>query len=259
MTFVSVIIPAHEMNSIFESVLLHLQPTIQTYSDYEVIVVSDNCPQVVQYVETNYPAYKIANTHYEGHGISQARNLGTTLANPESDLYLWLDSDCLPPADHIEKFASAYIPNCLFVGAIYYMDDDMQTILRPEIRNIYHLPRPERFERIYDITHWYQYWTGNAGVCAKSFHQFNEELVGGEDTYFALTHLETHNQLKYVFSAVRHKGLTDTMKTEQPNYQQQYDKSKYHSLVEKFFQNRPDLKIICDGAEKKGVGCLIGW
>ena len=50
MTFVSVIIPAHEMNSIFESVLLHLQPTIQTYSDYEVIVVSDNCPQVVQYV-----------------------------------------------------------------------------------------------------------------------------------------------------------------------------------------------------------------
>ena len=49
------------------------------------------------------------------------------------------------------------------------------------------------------------------------------------------------------------------MKTEQPNYQQQYDKSKYHSLVEKFFQNHPDIKIICDEAEKKGVGRLIGW
>ena len=85
MTFVSVIIPAHEMNSIFESVYCTFNPQSKPILIMKSLMFSDNCPQVVQYVETNYPAYKIANTHYEGHGIAQARNLGTTLANPESD------------------------------------------------------------------------------------------------------------------------------------------------------------------------------
>ena len=236
MTFISLIIPAHQVNEWFEECLRLVHPSIQTYSDYEVIVISDNSTEVVDYVKENYPDYKIDNTFYEGFGVVKARNIGAALATEESDMLLFLDSDCLAPQDHVERFAAAYIPNCLFVGAIYYMEDDMNTIIIPDYRNIYHQPKPERFEKIYGIEHYCQYYTGNAGVCKKSFLGFDKRLIGqgGEDTWMALCHLRKYQQLKYVFSAVRHRGLTHS-DTGQPTY----DKTLHNELVGQFFLDNP--------------------
>lgn len=240
MTFVSLIIPAHQVNDWFEECLRLVHPSIQSYSDYEVIVISDNSTEVVEYVEENYPDYKIGNTLFEGFGAAKARNMGAELSSEKCDMLLFLDSDCLAPNDHIERFAKSYIPDCLFVGAIYYMADDMTTVLQPEYRNIWHNPKAERFETIYGLQHYCQYYTGNAGVCKKSFLGFDERFYGqgGHDTWMALCHLEKYGQLKYVFSAVKHRGLT----TSTSGTNKVYDKTLHNELVTQFFLDNPQYK-----------------
>ena len=58
--FVSVIIPAHQLNEYLIKCLKTIEN--QNYPHYEVIVVSDNSVEVIDYVGKKYPHFNVLNT-----------------------------------------------------------------------------------------------------------------------------------------------------------------------------------------------------
>lgn len=99
----SFIIPVYnridEVHDLLESLLL------QTYKDFEVIIVEDGSTEPCE-SECENAKEKGLNVKYiykENEGRSIARNVG--IENARSDYFIFVDSDCVIPPDYLEKVA----------------------------------------------------------------------------------------------------------------------------------------------------------
>ena len=197
---VSVVIPAHQSNDYLKKCLKSINS--QNYSNYEVIVVSDNSKEVEDYVKQEYSHFKILNTHYEGHGVAKARNLGADSAKGE--LLIFIDSDCLAPSNLIQTYVENYMENCLMIGGIERWDDKAENLLEGDLRDIFHI--------------------------------LNEELLGFEDLYYAIEHYSLYERIKYIDTFVKHlQPTTDWRKNKlKYNYKIFYDlvKQNYPVMLE---------------------------
>ena len=242
---VSVVIPAHQSNDYLKKCLKSINS--QNYSNYEVIVVSDNSKEVEDYVKQEYSHFKILNTHYEGHGVAKARNLGADSAKGE--LLIFIDSDCLAPSNLIQTYVENYMENCLMIGGIERWDDKAENLLEGDLRDIFHILNENSskdnlnkwwFEDIsWSISHTLNFKSGNCAVDRNSFlegFRFNEELLGFEDLYYAIEHYSLYERIKYIDTFVKHlQPTTDWRKNKlKYNYKIFYDlvKQNYPVMLE---------------------------
>ena len=72
----SVIIPAYQKVDILRECLERFEP--QTVDDFEVVVVSDGCDDIVSFLDSYEAKFQLRyfNTNYEGFGVALAKNRG---------------------------------------------------------------------------------------------------------------------------------------------------------------------------------------
>lgn len=96
----SLIIPLYNRPQEIEELLQSL--TQQTFRDFEIIVVEDGSAETGAAACDRYAAkMNIRYFYKENEGPGVARNFGCEKAN--TDFFIFLDSDCLVPADYLKK------------------------------------------------------------------------------------------------------------------------------------------------------------
>ena len=109
-TKLSVIIPAYNAAGTLEKCLRSL--AAQTYRPHEIIVVDDGSADGTAEIASKF-ATVMKNTR--GKGAGGARNTGAKAAS--GDVLVFTDSDCVPPADWLERICRAF-ENGPDVGAV---------------------------------------------------------------------------------------------------------------------------------------------
>ena len=105
--FFSVIVPAHNSERYIEKCLQSVK--MQTFKDYELIVVCDNCTDCTGLAARGY-AHKIITTHYGMDGM--ARNAGLDIADGE--WIMFLDDDDWWIHEYVLEMARATIDSVPF-------------------------------------------------------------------------------------------------------------------------------------------------
>ena len=208
--FISAIMPSHILDDKFKKSLESL--ITQDYGNYEIIVVSDNNQELIDYVNQNYSMVKTYNTFYDGMGVAKARNIGAD--NAKGELLVFIDSDCICPPNLLTKYYENYTPLCLLVGGIIHWDIINNKIIHEEYRSVFNIdkynPSPNKWWWNHDTWgehHILDFYTANVGVCKYSFDEiggFDEELKGLEDMYFALEHYSLFEKIKFIDTYVKH-------------------------------------------------------
>ena len=103
---ISVIIPAYNVEKYIKACLDSI--IIQTYSNFEVIVINDGSTDQTKKMLNEYESNpKIRIFSQENGGLSAARNQGLKLANGE--LVCFVDSDDSVKSDYLEKLVAPFI------------------------------------------------------------------------------------------------------------------------------------------------------
>jgi len=110
---ISVIIPAHNEEKVIEATLKAVSN--QTYPDYEVIVVNNNCTDSTPTIVSLFPDIKLVSEHRKG--TMWACERGRTEAKGE--IIVRMDADCLPEPDWLAK------------GVIHFKDSRVVTVSGP--------------------------------------------------------------------------------------------------------------------------------
>jgi len=224
--FVSVIIPAHQLNEYLIKCLKTIEN--QNYPHYEVIVVSDNSVEVIDYVGKKYPHFNVLNTLYEGNGVSKARNLGAD--NAKGELLIFIDSDCTTPYNLIQTYVENYVKNHLLIGGIVGCDTTGEKIICEDMRDIFLLDRNSNESIInrwwfsdisWPLHHTLNFYTANVGLDRNDFlegFRFNENLLGFEDIYYAIEHYSLYENIKYIDTFVKHLEPVNNWRVDKSQY-----------------------------------------
>jgi glycosyltransferase involved in cell wall biosynthesis len=117
---VSVVIPAHNASQTLTITLNALR--LQTFRDFEVVVVDDASTDATAWVAESYSDHLDLQVIRapENLGRARARNLGIERAG--GDILLLLDSDIEPVAEYVSKHLELHrrIPRAVGVGALRY-------------------------------------------------------------------------------------------------------------------------------------------
>jgi len=117
---ISVIIPSYNSESTIEKCLDSLQN--QSYGDnYEIILVDSSIDGTPQIVSSQYPNVKFIHLD-EKTDPGTARNIGISKAR--GDLIAFIDSDCIPTRDWLEKIESAQKSSYSIVGGVVHNGND---------------------------------------------------------------------------------------------------------------------------------------
>jgi glycosyltransferase involved in cell wall biosynthesis len=196
---ISVIVSTYQRPAHLERSLLSLAEQRGVDGKFEVIVAddgsTDHTPTIVRKFARTvpFPVHFITHPH-DGFRVSLCRNDGVRASS--SPYYLFTDSDCIFPADHLRKHLQARRPGVVRAGDCIRLDEettnrvDAQAITSGEFTSW--APREER-KRLLKIrfkSHYYRWMrhpkkpklTGyNIGICREDFevvNGFDEEFVG---------------------------------------------------------------------------------
>ena len=102
---ISIIVPAYNVEKYIKTCLDSI--IIQTYSNFEVIVINDGSTDQTEKILNEYESNpKIRIFSQKNGGLSAARNQGLNLANGE--LVCFIDSDDSVKSDYLEKLAAPF-------------------------------------------------------------------------------------------------------------------------------------------------------
>lgn len=223
---VTIIVPAHKLNEYLKKCLKSIDS--QNCLNYEVIVVSDNSKEVVDYVKQEYSHFKILNTYYDGWGVAKARNLGAD--NAKGELLIFVDSDCIITPNLVQTYRDNYVESCLMIGGIEGWDSSGKKLLTEDLRDVFLLNKKSTngnlnewwFEDIsWGIHHTLNFYTGNVGLSKKDFlegFRFNEELLGFVDMYYAIEHYSMYGRIKYINTFVKHLEPLTNWRTDESQF-----------------------------------------
>lgn len=232
---ISVIIPTYNRIANLKFCLAALE--YQELKNFEVIVVDDGSTdgtaewlRGTTYTPDHIPFKYLSAGPNQGFRAGRARNFGAANADPNSSLFVFIDSDNLMPPDILQQYADIHTrhPDCIIVGLyhfLYRMDfnednlrNDPDFWFKLETMNYPRLPMPPdaslkgrkdpRYNDFPDTPEVEQYdntpvglssalgcFSGNIGYPKEVFWDiggFWEELVGhgGEDAALALAAVE---------------------------------------------------------------------
>ncbi|MEA2038371.1 MAG: glycosyltransferase [Thermodesulfobacteriota bacterium] len=113
---ISVIIPSYNSENTISKCLDSLED--QSYTgDFEIIVVDSSHDRTSEIISTNYPEVKLTHLNKRT-DPGTARNIG--IGQATWDLIAFLDSDCVPARDWVERIVSAHAheSSCHIIGGI---------------------------------------------------------------------------------------------------------------------------------------------
>lgn len=169
---------------------------VQSYSDYELILVDDgspdNCPRICD--DYAYKDSRIRVIHKENGGLSAARNTGIQYANGEYIVFLDGD-DCLyeNALQEVNSCIEKYDSPEMIIGNVYYWDGVSERLVVDNRKyvNLQDTMSISELNQRYAADQAMLPWAAYQSVCKKSFLMRNgltytEKLIGAEDLDFYL-------------------------------------------------------------------------
>jgi glycosyltransferase involved in cell wall biosynthesis len=140
---VSVVIPVYNKGFIIKETIQSV--LLQTYSDYEIILINDGSTDNSLELITEFKAENILIFSQENKGAAAARNLGVKKSNGEFIAFLDADDYWFP--NHLEELIklSKQHPNCGAFCSRYQIKNTKNSVTKPIFKNI-----PEGFNGIVD-------------------------------------------------------------------------------------------------------------
>ncbi len=125
---ISVIIPAHNEEAHLPHALRALQNQSFPRADFEIIVANNNSTDATAHVAREWGADKVILE--ERKGTNQARQAGLNAARGR--IVAFLDADCIPPPDWLEKIDRALHSRkrrCVAVAGAYVFHEKMDDVV----------------------------------------------------------------------------------------------------------------------------------
>ena len=147
---ISVIIPSYNSENTISKCLDSLEDQSHT-GDFEIIVVDSSHDRTPEIISTNYPEVKLTHLNKRT-DPGTARNIG--IGQATWDLIAFLDSDCVPAHDWLERIAGAHELSYDIVGGIVkngsgrndpvgcagYMSEFRDFLPRKDKQEVTHIP-----------------------------------------------------------------------------------------------------------------------
>lgn len=205
---VSIIIPGYRNSESIIKMLDRLQT--QTHRNFEVIVVSDGCDEVVERVKSYVSDFSVSlyNTSYtNGFGVMLARNIGA--AKAVGKILIFVDPDVILPGNFVSGIVNAFEEHSLILPKVHFVDESNHNkIILRENRKGFKDPTSPIMG----------FATQCCAISRASFLSlggFDEKLIGqgGSDTDFGLRHALIHNKAIYLNDVIcHHIGLSSGKK-----------------------------------------------
>lgn len=212
--FSSVVIPAYQNVDLLRECLERFES--QTVSNFEVVVVSDGCDDVVSFLESYESTFSLRyfNTNYEGFGVALARNLG--IYHAQGEQIISVDPDCMVESDFVFNHQKYYESGLLLVGSTISVQLDeigcIDYVCMAEQRDVFF--RYENLEELeFGIDFAIMAYSNNFSFSKQDamliggFDVANFLDQGGSDTDFARRFLLQFDRLKFIRNPVYHVGI----------------------------------------------------
>mgnify|MGYP002621842952 FL=1 len=212
----SVVIPAYQKVDLLRECLERFET--QTVSNFEVVVVSDGCEEVISFLdsyEANFPL-SYFNTNYEGFGVALAKNKGIYEAKVEQIIII--GPDCLVTSNFIESHQLYFEQGLLVAGDIVTVeldDFDCEEVIMGEMREVFRTHfEPDGLEAVeFGLGTEHLVFSGNISFSKADAYRLGGFDVanfldqGGCDTDFARRWLLYYGRLKFIRNPVSHVGI----------------------------------------------------
>ena len=210
----SVVIPAYRKVDLLRECLERFEN--QTVSNFEVVVVSDGCDEVISFLDSYESTFSLSyfNTNYEGFGVALARNLGIYHARGEQ--IISIDPDCLVHPTFVENHQRFFNQGLLVLGSIPCVELDelgcIDYVCMQEQRDVFHIY--ENLEQLeFDLDYAWLTFSGNMSFAKEDamtiggFDVGNFLGVGGSDTDFGRRFALQFSRLKFIQNPAYHVGI----------------------------------------------------
>ena len=212
----SVVIPAFQKVDLLEECLERFET--QTVDDFEVVVVSDGCDEVIAFLNAYDAKFSLRyfNTNYCGFGVALAKNRGIYEAKGEQIIII--GPDCLVMPTFIELHQQYFEQGLLVAGDIVTVeldDFDCEEVIMPEMREVFRTRfEPDGLEAMeFGLGTEHLVFSGNLSFAKSDAYRLGGFDVanfldqGGCDTDFARRWLLYYGRLKFIRNPVGHVGI----------------------------------------------------
>jgi glycosyltransferase involved in cell wall biosynthesis len=212
----SVVIPAFKKVDLLRECLERFEQ--QTVDDFEVVVVSDGCDEVIAFLDTHDAKFSLRyfNTNYCGFGVALAKNLGIYEAKGEQIIII--GPDCLVAPTFIELHQQYFELGLLVAGDIVTVEIDdfgCEEVIMPEMREVFMTRfEPNGLEAMeFGLGTEHLVFSGNISFSKADAYRIGGFDVanfldqGGCDTDFARRWLLYYGRLKFIRNPVGHVGI----------------------------------------------------
>ena len=245
----SVVIPAFSKTEILLECLERF--TVQTCQDFEIIVVSDGCPEVNAFLRdysmgAQKRPYQLRrfDTGYDGFGVALACNKGIYEANGEQIIII--GPDCLVTPTFIEQHQKYFELGLLVLGSLPCVELDelgcIDYVCMQEQRDVFHIySNLEQLE--FGLEYAWLTFSGNMSFAkedALTIGGFDVETflgVGGSDTDFGRRFALQFSRLKFIHNPAYHVGIMSNV-TSRVRSTSNWNRTKLGEL-----SNRVDIKV----------------
>jgi len=210
----SVVIPAYQKVDLLRECLERFET--QTVSNFEVVVVSDGCNEVVSFLDSYEAKFPLRyfNTNYRGFGVALAKNRG--IYEAEGEQIIIIGPDCLVNPNFVESHQYFFDNGLLVLGSIPCVEIDelgcIDYVCMQEQRDVFHIYDDlEQLE--FDLDYAWLTFSGNMSFAKEDaliiggFDVENFLGVGGSDTDFGRRFVLHFSRLKFIQNPVYHVGL----------------------------------------------------
>lgn len=201
---VTVIVPAYNAETVIRRCLDSI--LVQTYRDFEIIVINDGSSDSTASEVQSYADSRIHLINQENAGVSAARNLGIELAIGE--WIVFVDCDDYVDREYLQTLVSSATIGCLPVVG-FAKNDMRESVLHDEIHGSYEIgPSAPKDYLIGDLgkTIGYSCWNKlfSRQLLKENNIRFESDLKLGEDLVFVFRYLCVCKSVSFVEKAMYH-------------------------------------------------------